>query len=100
MKYSLATALLLSTQAKVTPIEIGQIFEGVLIGALQTEDLGDFVTCTVTDGEKVTADIEDAIAQLKKHSISGVTRGLEDIADVLTTISSAIKLCSQQKDFD
>jgi hypothetical protein len=71
-----------------------------MIGALQTENLGDFVTCAVTDGQKVTADVEDAIAQLKKHSISGVTKGLEDIADALTTISSGIKVCSQQKDFD
>jgi len=29
-----------------------------------------------------------------------VTNGLEDIADALKTISSAIKLCSQQKDLD
>jgi hypothetical protein len=41
---------------------MGEIFEGVMIGALQTEDLGDFVTCTVTDGSKVTKDIEDAVA--------------------------------------
>jgi hypothetical protein len=58
------------------------------------------VTCTVTDGEKVTAEIEDAIAQLETHSISGVTKGLGDIADVFSTISSGIQLCSQQKDFD
>ena len=63
MKYTLATALLLaSTDAKLTPTQMGEIFEGVMIGALQTEDLGDFVTCTVTDGEKVTKDIEDAVA--------------------------------------
>jgi hypothetical protein len=29
-----------------------------------------------------------------------VTTGLEDIADALKTISSAIKLCSQEKDLD
>ena len=95
MKYSLATALLLTTQAKVTPVEVGQMFEGVFIGALKTENLGDFVTCTVTDGEKVTADIEDAVAQLKAKTLSGAIHGLEDIADVLTQITSAIKLCTQ-----
>jgi hypothetical protein len=92
--------LLANTSAKITPGEVGQIFKGVMIGALQTEDLGDFVTCTVTDGEKVTEDIDDAVAQLQKHSITGVANGLEDIADALSTISSGIKLCSSQKDFD
>ena len=83
-----------AASAKVTPLEVGQIFEGVMIGALKTEDLGDFVTCTVTDGERVTQDIEDAVAQLKKHSMSGLATGLEDMADVLKTISEAIKTCS------
>ena len=62
MKYSLAASMLLaSSSAKLTPTNVGQMFEGVMIGALQTEDLGDYVTCTVTDGEKVVKDIEDAV---------------------------------------
>jgi hypothetical protein len=58
------------------------------------------VTCTVTDGAKVTADIEDAVTQMETHTIAGITKGLGDLADAFTTISSGIQLCSQQKDFD
>lgn len=90
---------LASTQAKLTPSEVAQISEGVLAGALKTEDLNDYVDC-LQDSEKVVADIEDAVQSFEKKNISGVSKGLEDIADALTVVKNDIEKCSQQKDID
>ena len=90
---------LASTQAKLTPSEVAQISEGVLAGALKTEDLNDYVDC-LKDSEKVVADIEDAVQSFEKKNISGVSKGLEDIADALTVVKNDIEKCSQQKDID
>lgn len=79
--------------------EVTQISMGVLQGALQTEDLDDYVTC-IQDSESVVLDVEDAIENFEKKNISGVTKGLSDIADALKVIVGAIDTCSQQKDLD
>ena len=80
---------LASAQSKMTAAEVAQITEGVLTGALQTEDLNDYVSC-VKDSEKVITDIEDAVQNFEKKNISGVSKGLEEIADAITVISTAM----------
>ena len=80
---------LATAQSKLTKAEVAQITEGVLAGALKTEDLNDYVDC-LKDSEKVVADIEDAVQSFEKKNISGVSKGLEDIADALTVISEAM----------
>ena len=84
-----------SAEASLTPEEVGQIAVGVFTGALKTENLGDFVDCTVKDGLIVINDIEDAVKSFEQRSIAGVTKGLVDIADIFTTISAGIKECTQ-----
>ena len=81
----------------LTKDEVAEIAVGVLSGALNTEDLNDYVQC-IDDSEIIAADIEDAVVNFEKESISGVTKGLSDIADALTEITKAIGTCSQQKD--
>ena len=83
-----------SAEANITPEEVGQIALGVFTGALKTENLGDFIDCTVKDGSIVVNDIEDAVKSFEEKSISGVTKGLVDIADIFTTISAGIKECT------
>lgn len=99
MKTSALTAALLlgSTQA-LSSQEMLQITEGLLIGALQTESLGDYVTCTVTDEQVIAKDLEDAVAQLETKSISGIANGLSDMSDALHTITGAYRLCTSATD--
>jgi hypothetical protein len=73
MKYALTSALLASTEAGLTPQNVGQFMEGVLVGALDTENLHDYVECTVVNGEKVMGDLEDAVHNFKKEDVQGVT---------------------------
>lgn len=94
----LVAALLVSSTDALSAPQMAQITEGLLIGALQTESLGDYVTCTVTDESVVAKDLEDAVAQLKTKSISGVANGLADMSDALHTITSAYRLCTSDKD--
>lgn len=90
---------LATAQSKLNTAEVAEITEGVLAGALKTEDLNDYVDC-LKDSEKVVGDIEDAVISFEKESISGVSKGLEDIADALTVVSTAMKTCSQSKDIE
>ena len=53
--------IVISAEANLTPEDVGQIALGVFAGALKTENLGDFVDCTVKDGPIVINDIEDAV---------------------------------------
>jgi len=96
----LVAALLVGSTEALSAAQMAQITEGLLIGALQTESLGDYVTCTVTDDQVVATDLEAAVAALKTKSISGVANGLADMSDALHTITGAYKLCSSAKDFE
>lgn len=95
---ALVAALLVANTQALTPENVGQLVAGLLTGALHQENLDDFVDCTVKDGSKVVGDVEDALMNFKTMSLSGITAGLEDVADVFTTISSGIKECSQSPD--
>lgn len=102
MKTSLAVALLLAnTQAlEINKDDALLIAKGIYEGALKTEHLDDYVTCTVDDGEHIAADVEDAITQLKSKSIAGVIKGMEDLGDVFDTMASGVQTCSQPKDLE
>ena len=94
----LVAALLVSSADAFTPAQIAQVTEGLVAGALQTEKLGDYITCTVTDEQVVQKDFEDAVVQIKSKSITGIANGLSDLSDALTTITGAYKLCTSDKD--
>lgn len=79
--------------------QVFQIVQGVLFGALDTADLDDYITC-IQDSEEVVEDIEDAVKNFKRENVRGVTKGFSNLASALTTVSSAIGKCSQQKDID
>jgi len=61
-------------------------------------DLGDVVTCTVVDGQKIAADMTNAVHGFEQRSIAGISTGLEDIADALIVSDEALKLCTSPKD--
>jgi hypothetical protein len=96
----LVAALLVASTDAISAPQMLQITEGLLMGALQTEKLGDYVTCTVTDEQVVAKDLEDAVAQLETKSVHGVANGLADMSDALHTITSAYRLCTSKKDTD
>jgi dihydroxyacetone kinase DhaKLM complex PTS-EIIA-like component DhaM len=101
MKYStlVATGLLLAdtTAARerlsITPNQVGLLARGVLEGALDTEHLDDYVTCTIGDGVKIGGDLELAMAEFKKKTLSGYANGIGDVGDALLELSDAIDLC-------
>ena len=102
MKTSLAVALLLAnTQAvEISKDEALLIAKGIYEGALQTEHLDDYVTCTVDDGEKIAADVKDAVAQIESKTVAGVIQGMKDFGDVFETMASGVQTCSQPKDLE
>lgn len=69
---------------------------GLFSGALEAEDLGDYVDCTVKMAEEVADEIEDAATELKKKTPAGVAEGLEDIGDIFETIGKSIEKCTSQ----
>jgi hypothetical protein len=66
--------------------EVAQITMGILSGALHTESLDDYVTC-IQDSDTVVKDVESAITNFEKKSISGVTSGISDLAAALGVIT-------------
>lgn len=95
---ALVAALLVANTQALTPENVGQLVAGLLTGALHYENMDDFIDCTVKDGAKIAGDVEDALMNFESLSLSGVTAGLEDVADVFTTISAGIKECSTSPD--
>lgn len=98
MKFS-TLALIGSTQA-IDKLAIAEIAGGFIEGALQEENLGDYITCTVTDGQLVEEDFKHAIAEFKTKDIVEVVAGIEDIAGGLMTIVKAYQLCTSAKNVD
>ena len=97
---ALVASLLVASEARlsITPNQVGQLARGLFEGALHTEHLDDYVTCTIVDGQQVVGDFEDAIAQFKTKSISGITNGLTDLSNAFLKMVEAVKLCDQPKD--
>jgi len=96
MKFSNLVALIGVTQA-MSKIEIAEVVGGFVEGALQEENLGDYVTCTVTDGEKVEADFKEAAAMFKTKDIVEIVAGFENIMGGFMTVVDAYKMCTSDK---
>ena len=58
------------------------------------------VMITVDDGEKIAADVKDAVAQIESKTVAGVIQGMKDFGDVFETMASGVQTCSQPKDLE
>ena len=96
MKFS-TLALIGSAQA-MSKVQIAELLGGFIEGSLKEEALGDYITCTVTDGQIVEQDFKTAVADLETKTVAGVVNGIDEVAAALTTITGAYKLCTSAKD--
>ena len=80
-----------STQA-LNVTSIAHFTEGLLIGALQQEGLGDIVTC-FGDVESVVVDIESAIKDFEEKSFDGTKSGIAEIGTTVKEIASILGDC-------
>ena len=98
MKFS--TLAIIGTTQAFDKLAIAEIAGGFVEGALQEENLGDYITCTVTDAQIVEKDFKMAVTEFKTKDIVEVVAGIEDIAGGLMTIVKAYQLCTSAKNKD
>lgn len=86
-----------TADAKLSKAEVLQIADGLIKGALEENDLKEYEECFETS-EKVTLDIEAGIELIEKKTLSGVTTGIEKIADAVKLIASEVTKCEKSDD--
>jgi hypothetical protein len=96
MKFCNLVALMATTQA-MSKTELAEVIGGFVEGALEEENLGDYITCTVTDAQIIEADFKKAVDEFKTKDLVEIVAGIEDITAALTTIVGAYKLCTSIK---
>ena len=74
-------------------IQIEQIVQGVLKGAVDTEGFTDIAKC-LADVEHVLGDAQSAVIDFKKGGASNVIAGLKEIGDLLQTVKTGMADCS------
>ena len=96
MKFS--TLALVGSAHAMSKVQVAELLGGFVEGALKEEALGDYITCTVVDGQIVEQDLKTAVADLETKTVAGVVNGIDEVASALTTITGAYKLCTSEKD--
>lgn len=101
MKYAVLAGLLLASASAAdnqpeTAQKYVQIVEGFLMGTLDAEGFTDIEKC-IGDGSTIIKDAEDAYNHLSKSDLSDKIKGVEDIADAVKAIASAMQDCSSIK---
>jgi len=81
---------------KVSAIEVEQIVEGILRGALDAEGFTDITQC-MNDAETVISDVELAVGDFKKGGVSNIVDGLKQVGDILEGVQKDMSDCSSIK---
>ena len=78
--------------------ELVQISEGIVVGALQQEGLGDITAC-LQDAEVIGRDIYAAVEDFEKKTYDGVKDGIIELGQAIEGIGKALGDCkSIEKD--
>ena len=100
MKFATAALLLSSSAAASKPQnipegtldDVTQVFEGVLIGALEAEF--PHVEHCITDSESFVKDVEAAYGHFKSEKVDDIIAGLKDVGMALLAVKNAMSDCS------
>ena len=81
---------------KLDVIQIEQIVDGVLRGAINAEGFTDIAKC-LDDVEHVLGDAQTAVTDFKKGGASNVIDGLKAVGDLLQTVKTGMSDCTATK---
>jgi len=73
-------------------VQIAQIVDGVLKGALKAENAEDLLTC-LGDTERTIEDLNQAYQDLSKRTFAGTADGLADLGHALEDLGHALEDC-------